>query len=221
MNSTIKFSPVSSDVLFISLQLFVSVAYTLQIKSKERVSKFLNELMSTKNQRFGKQYNRYSFCLHHADTYIWEHTINCVITSKALGDVLCLEILFFYFQVIHWNVGCFAGFWIFSPLNGTVKWGESGPAERVGTKFRFSKTETHLHEQTFWFSEALRRSIENSLCTTKNSPVQSILCFQGSKLRPNSPRQSRLAPLYGNVRIRMAFRKIRERENFNDLTKKG
>jgi len=81
-------------------------------------------------------------------------------------------------------------------IHDTVKWGESGLAGRVGTKFRSSKTETQLHEQTFWFSEALRRSIENSLCTTENSPVQSILCFQGSKLRPNSPRQSRFAPLY-------------------------
>jgi len=78
-----------------------------------------------------------------------------------------------------------------------MKWGESGLAGRVGTKFRPSKTETHLHEQVFGFSEALRRSIENSLCITENSAVQSILCFQGSKLRPNSPRQSRLAPLYG------------------------
>jgi len=31
----------------------------------------------------------------------------------------------------------------------TVKWGESGLAGRVGTKFRPSKTETHLHEQPF------------------------------------------------------------------------
>ena len=31
----------------------------------------------------------------------------------------------------------------------TVKWGESVLAGRVGTKFRPSKTETHLHEQTF------------------------------------------------------------------------
>ena len=76
----------------------------------------------------------------------------------------------------------------------TVKRGEFRLAGRVGTKFRSSKTETHLNEQTFGFSKALRRSIENS-------PVQSILCFQGSKLRPNSPRQSRLAPFYGNLKL--------------------
>jgi len=87
-----------------------------------------------------------------------------------------------------------------SRLAPFYEWGESGLAGWVGTMFRTSKTETHLHEQTYGFSGALRRSIENSLCTTGNSPVQSILCFQASKLCPNSPRQSRLAPLYGTNR---------------------
>ena len=72
-------------------------------------------------------------------------------------------------------------------LEVTVKWGESGLAERVGTKLRPPKTETYLHEQTFWFSEALRRSIENSLCTTENSPVQSILVFKVLKFVPTRP----------------------------------
>jgi len=81
----------------------------------------------------------------------------------------------------------------------TVKWGESGLAGRVGAKFRPAKTETHLHEKTFWFSGAFRRGIENSRCPAKKSPVQSSLCFQGSKLCPNSPRQSRLPPLFGTI----------------------
>ena len=61
----------------------------------------------------------------------------------------------------------------------TIKWGESGLVGRVGTKSRPLKTETHLHEQSFRFPGALRRSIENSCCI-KHSP-KSSLCFQGSK----------------------------------------
>ena len=80
------------------------------------------------------------------------------------------------------------------PLSGaSLNWrGE------LGQSLDPQKQRLTCDQETFWFSEALRRSIENSLCTTENPPVQSILCFQGSKLRPKSPRQSRLPLLHGS-----------------------
>ena len=83
----------------------------------------------------------------------------------------------------------------------TVKWGESGLVERVGTKFRPQKQRLICMSRLFDFRKhsGEARSIENSLCTTENSPVQSTLCFQGSELCLNSPRQSRLAPLCGTL----------------------
>jgi len=100
-------------------------------------------------------------------------------------------------------------------LPTTVKWGESGLAGRVGTKFRSSKT-THLHEHNFWFSEALRTSIENSHCTTENSPLQSILCFQASsQLASPVPTRPTLRYFFQTF-INLERRKIRKRTS-NDF----
>jgi len=78
-----------------------------------------------------------------------------------------------------------------------VKWGESGLAGRVGTKFRTLKTENRLHGRFFGGAERVFDASPECFRKSNRLLMQVSLCFWGSKLCPNSPRQSRLAPLYG------------------------
>ena len=83
-----------------------------------------------------------------------------------------------------------------SPL-GSVKWGELGLAGRVGTKFRTFKTENRLHGRVFGGVQGVFDASPECFRKAKSLLMQVSLCFLGSKLCPNSPRQSRLTPLYG------------------------
>jgi len=79
----------------------------------------------------------------------------------------------------------------------TVKRGESGLAGRVGTKFRTLKTESRLHGRVFGGAKGGFDGAPECFRKSKSLLMQVSLCFGGPKLCPNSPRQSRLAPLYG------------------------
>ena len=74
---------------------------------------------------------------------------------------------------------------------------ESGLAGRVGTKFRTLKTGSRLHGRIFGGAEGVFDASPECFRKSKSLLMQVSFCFRGSKLCPNSPRQSRLAPLYG------------------------
>ena len=81
----------------------------------------------------------------------------------------------------------------FSPYRLFARYRKVG---RVGTKFRTLKTGSRLHGWVFGGAEGVFDASPECFRKSK-SRLMKVSVFWGSKLCPNSPRQSRLAPLYG------------------------